>query len=27
MRPECGASLRRDHNAALTILRLGQEMQ
>jgi putative transposase len=23
--PECGASLHRDHNAALNILRLGQE--
>jgi putative transposase len=25
--PECGASLHRDHNAALNILRLGQERQ
>jgi putative transposase len=25
-RPECGASLHRDHNAALNILRLGQAM-
>jgi putative transposase len=24
-RPDCGASLHRDHNAALNILRLGQE--
>jgi len=25
--PECGTSLHRDHNAALNILRLGQELQ
>jgi putative transposase len=25
--PDCGASLHRDHNAALNILRLGQEQR